>query len=267
MNHLTIFSHGEKDLPYITGNVQHVELYARVVICPTGKPWLDELAAATEQFAALLVSAERNDTDLTSPVQACPGWDLRELAVHLGRTHRWAVGILEGADPRQRPQIEPDEQELLSEWYASEAETLRKALAFAGPDAPCWTLVEDQRTALFWQRRQVHETIVHLWDAHHAKGQSLQIDPVLAFDGVAEIRDVMYPRMLKADRVAPLQRSLVFTATDLDTEPVVIGDAKQTAAVQGPAAELLLLVWHRIPWSPAYGDPEAAELIAQSLVP
>ncbi|NDK30946.1 maleylpyruvate isomerase family mycothiol-dependent enzyme [Nesterenkonia haasae] len=262
-----MFSLREKDLPHITGNAQRVELYARDVICPTGRPWIDELAAATEQFAAVLVSAERNSAVLASPVQACPGWDLRDLAVHLGRTHRWTVGILEGADPRQRPQNQPEPEHLLSEWYAAEAETLRKELALAGPDAACWTLVEDQRTALFWQRRQVHETLIHLWDARHALGQRLQMDPALSFDGVAEVRDVMYPRMVRAERVAPLQKNLAFSATDLDAEPIVIGDAEQTVEVHGPAPELLLLVWHRVPWRPTYGDHDAAELITQSLVP
>jgi uncharacterized protein (TIGR03083 family) len=237
------------------------------VISPTGRPWLDELAAAAELFVAVLVSAEQEEDALSSPVRACPGWTLRDLAVHLGQTHRWTVGILDGADPRQRPTIRPEEGERLSDWYYAESERLRKALAVAGPDAPCWTLVKEQRTALFWQRRQLHETVVHLWDAHQALGGSIVLDPILAFDGVEEVRDVMYPRMLRAERVEPLARNLVFSASDLDNEPVVIGDAEQSVHVHGPAAELLLLVWQRIPWHPSYGDAAAEELVAQSLVP
>jgi uncharacterized protein (TIGR03083 family) len=237
------------------------------VISPTGRPWLDELAAAAELFVAVLVSAEQEEDALSSPVRACPGWTLRDLAVHLGQTHRWTVGILDGADPRQRPTIRPEEGERLSDWYYAESERLRKALAVAGPDAPCWTLVKEQRTALFWQRRQLHETVVHLWDAHQALGESIELDPILAFDGVEEVRDVMYPRMLRAERVEPLARSLVLSASDLESEPVVIGDAATSVEVRAPAAELLLLVWHRVPWSAEYGSAEAESLIRQALVP
>ncbi|WP_157983790.1 maleylpyruvate isomerase family mycothiol-dependent enzyme [Nesterenkonia muleiensis] len=236
------------------------------MISPTGRPWLDELAAATDQFRAAVASAEHDDA-LSTKIVACPGWDLRDVAIHLGQTHLWATGILGGADPRQRSQGEPDQGEGLSEWYAAQAETLRKALAEAGPDAPCWTLVKEQRTALFWQRRQVHETIVHLWDAGSALGQSTGIDPALALDGVAEVAEVMYPRMLRAGRIQPLPKNLVLTATDLDAEPVCIGEASETIEVRARADELLLLIWHRTPWDPSYGDPEAAALISQSLVP
>lgn len=239
---------------------------SNVVISPTGKPWLDELACAAEQFAATIAAAE-HDGALTTPVAACPGWDLRDLALHLGNTHAWAEGILGGADPRQRPDDRPAEGATLSDWYHLQAETLRKALADAGPDKPCWTMLKDQRTALFWQRRQVHETLVHLWDARHASAQPMQFDPILAFDGVAEAAEVMYPRMLRAQRVQPLPKTLVLTATDLNAEPVVLGDVSETLQIHAPAAELLLLIWQRIPWKSDYGGPEAADLISQSLVP
>lgn len=236
------------------------------VISPTGRPWLDELADTTEQFRAVIASVENGDA-LSSSVAACPDWDLRDLTVHLGRTHLWTTQILGGADPRERPQDEPAKDESLAGWYADRAEQMLTALTEAGPEAECWTLVKDQRIALFWQRRQVHETVVHLWDAQHALGRSSHIDPALAWDGVAEIRDVMYPRMLRAERVQPLPKSLVFTPADLDAEPVTIGEAQESLKIQAPAVELLLLIWHRIPWNPDYGEAEAAALISQSLVP
>lgn len=236
------------------------------MISPTGRPWLDELEAAAERFRAVIASAEDDDA-LTTSVPSCPGWDLRDLTVHLGRTHLWAAGILGGADPRDQPQDEPAGSDSSADWYIGVAERLRTALAEAGPGMPCWTLLEEQRTALFWQRRQVHETTVHLWDAQHALGQSTRIDPALAFDGVAEVAEVMYPRMLRAERTAPLPKSLVFLATDLDAGPVIIGDAEPSLPVRAPAAELLLLIWHRRRWDPAYGEEEAAGLISRSLTP
>ncbi len=236
------------------------------VISPTGRPWLDELAASTGRFRDVLAAAEEDDGALDSPVAACPEWDLRALGVHLGQTHLWAAGIVQGADPRQRPRDEPAGQSL-SRWYASAAEALRKALAEAGPEAPCWTLVRHQGTALFWQRRQVHETMVHLWDAHHAVGQTAALDPALAFDGVAEVAEVMYPRMLRAKRVEPLPKRLVLTATDVDADPVTIGEAEQAVAVTAPAEQLLLVVWQRIPWRQQMGPAEAESLLSRALVP
>lgn len=245
--------------------------YARNVISPTGRPWLDELACAAEQFAAIIAAAEHEDA-LTTPVASCPGWDLRELALHLGNTHLWAAGIIGGADPRQRPDEQPADGAALADWYHQQAENLRKALVEAGPHKPCWTLIKEQRTALFWQRRQLHETLVHLWDARSALGAGTEpevspIDSALAFDGVAEAAEVMYPRMLRADRVQPLPKSLELTATDLNLGPVIFGDAAEILQVRGPAEELFLLVWQRIPWDPSYGDAEAADLLNRSLVP
>lgn len=237
------------------------------MISPTGRPWLDELASAAEQFTAALAAAEQAPADLSSPVPACPGWTLQDLGVHLGRVHRWTAGILQGADPRQRPNIKPAAGQLLSEWYCAESEALRRALAATGPDAPCWTMADEQRTAVFWQRRQVHETVVHLWDAHRALDQRIDLDPVLAFDGVAEVRDVMYPRMRKAERVKPLTHALVFCAEDVASPPVVIGHAQTSLEVRAPAVTLMLLVWQRIPWRPSYGDAAAEGLVTQSLVP
>lgn len=241
------------------------------MISPTGKPWLDELACAAEQFAATITAADDDDA-LTRPVASCPGWDLRDLALHVGNTHLWATGILDGADPRQRPDERPAEGARLADWYHDQAETLRRALVEAGPHKSCWTLVKEQRTALFWQRRQVHETLIHLWDARNALGSQTALtagpfDPALAFDGVAEAAEVMYPRMLRAERVRPLPTTLVLSATDLHAEPVTFGEVAETVQVRATAQELYLLVWQRIRWNPDYGDAEAAELLNRSLVP
>lgn len=236
------------------------------MIAPTGRPWLDEFETTAERFRTVIAAAADADA-LTSSVPSCPDWDLQELTGHLGETHLWAAGILGGADPRDRPQEEPAGDASLADWYIGTAERLHRALAKAGPDMPCWTLIKDQRTALFWQRRQVHETVIHLWDAQHALGQHTEIDPALALDGVAEVAEVMYPRMLRSERTEPLPKSLNLLATDLDAGPVIIGDAEPSLLVRAPAAELLLLVWHHLPWNPAYGRDEAARLISRSLVP
>lgn len=263
------------------------------MIAPTGIPWLDEGSHLAERFVELLSAAETRG-ELNRPVESCPGWSLWDLAVHVGNTHSWCEGIVRGADPRLRPATEPAPGEPVSQWYRNHAESMRATLADVGPEHPCWTLVPHQRTALFWQRRQVHELIVHLWDAQRAVDDAdrpggrasvdgtravdvlpdpaVWIDPVLAFDAVAEVAEVMYPRMLHGQRVEPLSRPVVLTATDVHADPVVLGGAAGAEvragalSVEGPAVDLMLLVWQRIPWEDRFGDPAAGELLHRALV-
>ena len=60
----------------------------------------------------------------------------------------------------------------------------------------------------------------------------------------------------------PLPATLLLLPTDLDVDPVRLGDGP-LVEVRGTAAELLLLLWHRST-SP---DPRAAELLALPITP
>src|ERR1700683_668469 len=51
--------------------------------------WYDEIEASTETCAGLVHGA-----DLTRQVPTCPEWNLRQLATHTGRAHRWAAEIV-----------------------------------------------------------------------------------------------------------------------------------------------------------------------------
>jgi len=51
--------------------------------------------------------------------------------------------------------------------------------------------------------------------------------------------------------------------SDLDVDPVVIGDAEPEVEVRAPATELLLMLWHRA----VSDDPEAAALLALPIAP
>ena len=48
-----------------------------------------EIAASSATIAELI-----GETALDTPVPTCPDWTLRELVIHVGRTHRWAAEIV-----------------------------------------------------------------------------------------------------------------------------------------------------------------------------
>ena len=130
-------------------------------------------------------------------------------------------------------------------------------------DAPAWTLDRTDRTAGFWRRRQVHETVVHTWDAQESLGDANPIDPALAWDGVLEVRDVLYPRQVHLGRVAPLPSALTLVATDVDGE-IVLGSG-EPVVVRDRAEVLLRMLWHRADLGAV--DPAAAALLAGALAP
>lgn len=179
------------------------------------------------------------DGDLAASVGACPGWDVRALAVHLGRTHRWATAALGSPDEPPYPP-RPDEQPLAA-WFGEGAERLIRELGERPPDQPCWSLWPP-RSVQFWVRRQALETLVHRLDAEAAQGAMGPIDEALARDGVAEVVEVMYPRQVAMGRQAPLRSRLVLRTSAAEW-PLGTG---ATAVLTAPAPALLLLLWKRV---------------------
>ena len=51
-----------------------------------------------DRLAALL-----SDADLTTPVPSCPGWDLAELARHVGVTERWVTAMISSGSTERLP--------------------------------------------------------------------------------------------------------------------------------------------------------------------
>ena len=121
------------------------------------------------------------------------------------------------------------------------------------------------RTAGFWRRRQVHEVRLHLWDAERAVGEPTPYDAALAWDGVLEVQEVVYPRQVRLERIEPLARRLDLVATDGPWR-TSLGDG-EPVEVRATAEVLLRLLWHRAD-PPAEGvDPRAAAVLASALTP
>lgn len=235
--------------------------------------WTDLLADATQRFAQALA-----DVDLAAPVAACPGWSVRDVAVHLGGVHQWAAHAVRAGEPTLVP-TQPDEgRTALVRWYADSARGLRDVLDATAPSAPAWTLDVDDRTAGFWSRRQVHETLMHLWDVEAAVGTPTPYAPDLAWDGVREVVEVMYPRQVRLGRVAPLDPGVRLLPTDVGSDVGSDVGPARTGLVLGrsgdlevgaPAEVLLRLLWHRAdPVAEVRdADPRALAALAGAVTP
>ena len=223
--------------------------------------WLSLLRIHTERFGDVV-----RDADLSTRVPTCPGWSLRDLVVHLGGVHQWAAhAVLEG-NPHLRPEPPAETgRHGLTSWYRRHASHLVDVLTSAAADAPAWTLDDRYPTAAFWRRRQVHETVMHVWDADNALRQPRPIDPSLAWNGVLEVRDVIYPRQVRLGRVQPLSRSVHMVATDVCGD-AVFGDG-ESIVLEGEAEVLLRLLWHREDLDAHVSDPQARTLLSGAITP
>lgn len=229
---------------------------------------------ATDHLAHLDADTARlldvlRTASVTSAVEQCPGWDLDALTRHLGTVHRWATAIVRTGDkqPQQTPDV--DDRGFVP-WLADGVADLQQVLVATDPQAPCWTLA-GPGTAGFWRRRMALETAVHRWDAEHALGDPGPVDPGLAADGVAEVVEVMLPRQVHLDRIAPLTSAMRLVATDREAKWVV-GSGNAVATVTGSSEALLLLLWRRTtrrdPRLTCEGDLAALDvLLATALTP
>lgn len=229
--------------------------------------WIAELDRATSSFAAVL-----DDGDLEAAVAACPGWTLRDLADHLGGVHHWARHAVVEGSPGGSTEPAPTGRTALAAWYRGHAERLLQTLAETPVDAPVWTFGPEPHTAAFWRRRQVHETVMHLWDAHASQGRRTHLDPALALDGLDEVVGVFYPRQVHLGRTTPLPAGLRLVVDDAPDHPgFTLGDGP-AVRVAGTASALLLLLWHRLDLDQSGaridGDPaQVAHLLDHAITP
>ena len=224
----------------------------------TALDWLGLLRTHTGRFADVLA-----DAHLDAPVTFCPGWSVRDLAVHLGGVHQWAAHAVVAGNPDFRPQPPAPGGAGLAEWYRESAAGLVDVLTTTPADAPAWTLDVRDPTAGSWRRRQVHETVLHTWDAEEALGRPSPIEPALAWDGVREVGEVMYPRQLRLGRAGPLATAVRLVPTDHPGD-LVLGDG-EPVVVRHPAEVLLRLLWHRVEAEEV--GPGAAALLSAAVTP
>ena len=213
------------------------------------------------------------DHGLDHAVPSCPGWDLGDLAWHLGTVwERWGrivaerITTIEEVERLGRPERPSDE--LLVDWVTAAHTSMFSALARATADTEVWTWTGANRTAAWVERRMTQETAVHRWDAAHAVHVPYEIPAAVAADGIDEF--LMWFAGRRADDAAPVGGTVHLHCTDTDSDVVEGSDdragvngewmvtrldesgiafmrehAKGDAAIRGRANDLLLWLWRR----------------------
>lgn len=220
-----------------------------------GIDFVEEFASAAERFAVALAYG-----DMSATVPACPGWATYDLACHVGNTHSWAATVVETGRSAAQQNDAPTSRRprAVCAWYTGKAEDLYEVLRAADPAAPCWNFARVDETAGFWQRRQLHETLMHLVDLDQAHGRSTDLSPEVCTDGVAEVFEVFLVRMHAKGYVAELEAPLtvrtldtdhVWTLTPRRGAPPFVAVRTEPGAdlVEGDAADLLQVLWKRLP--------------------
>ncbi|MCT7354864.1 maleylpyruvate isomerase family mycothiol-dependent enzyme [Streptomyces sp. 15-116A] len=217
-------------------------------------------------------AAEKAGVDAAVP--PCPGWRIRDLLRHTGVVHEWAAGFVAEGHTAPRPMGEEpalDGSELVA-WYRACHRRLVDTLAGAAPDVECFTFLPGAPSALaFWARRQAHETAVHRFDAESALGGApTAIATDFAVDGIDELLRGFHARRKSRVR-SETPRVLRVRVTDTDAmwtvrvsqePPVTVrgADGDAECELSGPAEQLYLALWNRMPVPGVSGDPALAEL-------
>jgi uncharacterized protein (TIGR03083 family) len=229
------------------------------------------LSSVRQNGEAFATTARRG---LDPPVPSCPGWTVRDLVVHLGGVYTFWSSVAEPPlrsedevrEMRSRLQAERERQakdpafreiEPLLSWFHATVDRLEAALSRLGPSEQVWTWSRPDQTAGFIQRRMAQETAVHRWDMELAHDCTQPLEAALARDGIDEMLDVFLPETVAESKVRGEGESYHFHRTDGEGEWLVRFDrsgpavsrehGKAGIAIRGPASDLLLFLWHRIP--------------------
>jgi len=229
--------------------------------------------AVADQIARL--GATLDAADPAAPVPTTPGWDVDAVAKHVGVIHRWAAQMIRD-DLQERLDFKaiegraPAEGQTRADWLRAGGDLLAGQLRGRSADTPVWTWGPGG-TVGWWARRLTYETFVHGADVQLAVGAEPTLAAELAVDGVDEFLANLLAAASFAPAVGELRgdgETLHLHATDADGEWMITltddgfawehGHGKGDAAVRGPAADLLLLVYGRRPAAEArfacFGD-------------
>jgi len=223
--------------------------------------YLEVLPQETQRF---IDAIETTGFDVLVPT--CPGWNVRDLTVHLGGAHRWAHAVVSRRATSGRDvamtigeDSAPAGDDALVGWLHAGLDDLVDAVRDTPPDTDFWRFMRDAPNSLtFWARRQAHETAIHRVDADIAAGAASPVfTPAVAADGLDELlvgfggrmRSPIEPeRRLLVDVVDTGQRWFVeLGASGVAARAVAPSDAAPDVDVTlaGSADGLYRLLWNR----------------------
>jgi len=237
-------------------------------------PEFPELLKLIDERSCVFRAVVQSAPDLGVQVRTCPEWTLLDLARHLGGgQRRWAAVVTAGPDggaPAQSSseigKAAPAEREALVEWLSESTQELLEALSEAGPDRGCWTWwghSESPETTGAAGRHQVHEVAVHTYDAQLAAGAAQPMPDEVAVDGVEEFNitcgttteawpyDPAVVDIHAAEgpswRVTLSAEGASVSRLDVSASDTGSDAAAADASVRGPASDLVLMFYGRIP--------------------
>jgi uncharacterized protein (TIGR03083 family) len=224
----------------------------------TPEQHLQTLRAENARFA-VATAAARTRHGWRARVPGCPAWDLADLVWHLAEVqHFWAWLVRTRAtSPAGYPQpVRPADDELPA-FAAEQVHELEDALGRAEPTDPVWTWAPQQDVA-FVLRRQAQEATVHRVDAEQTLGEVTAIPAEVGQDGLDEWLEVMVPGALPGGPPTGAE-PVVFHAVDAEAERTLFPGTADlpVATLTGPAGDLLLAAWRRIPLDALTVDGDA----------
>jgi uncharacterized protein (TIGR03083 family) len=241
----------------------------------------DEVVNQTDLLLGVLEGA-----DLSATVPTTPDWTLSDLLRHIGGNLRSVEQAVRTGTPVTEPERQVpghdgpagDDLSALAAWLSEAAGKAARTLAEAGPGtgAQVWVV---RWPAAAWARRAAHDIVVHRADAAGTVGAAYTVAPDLAADAVDEFLDLMSSQASRSGAAGPQAPALTGTihlhATDTGAEVpsewlIELGSPtftwrhaheKATVAVRGPIADVLRVVYRRLP-----PDTEAIEVLGDRAV-
>lgn len=200
----------------------------------------------------------------TEEVPARPGLTVADLVRDVISEYRWTISVLMSGQRVPRD-LNPPAMAPLEDWYATTASALFAAFQAVDLNQPTPNYTRIDERAEFWLRRQAHATTIATVDVAQALGMPTEVIDIpaeFAADGIAELVQVLYPWMTGLGSRPDLRGAVRVAATDLQKSWIVLGadDSYRTPILRydtgdhdivgdmsGPAADLYLGLWHRLP--------------------
>jgi uncharacterized protein (TIGR03083 family) len=214
----------------------------------------DALAIEVARFANVMSAMPRDEE-----IATCPGWNVVDLAEHLGLIHRWAEELVRLRSPERIPRERSvaDRDAVNPEWIQEGGDRLIATLRQADPDDAMWAWGPDQHVR-FWSRRQLHETLVHRMDLELAARIDPDVDAAIAIDAIDEYLSNIEPLGAHLPELSLLRgegEKLAFRVRESEALwSITLGeqgfsvsraDEQFDAEVVGSALDLLLVILRR----------------------